>query len=70
MTATQGALTIDGAQEPGMTTADRERAADIDAILATMVERIVDRFDPERILLFGSQARATRRTGAMWTCSS
>ena len=40
-----------------MTTTDRERAADIDTIVATMVERIADRFDPERILLFGSRAR-------------
>ena len=40
-----------------MTTTDRERAADIDTIVATMVERIADGFDPERILLFGSRAR-------------
>ena len=39
-----------------MTTADRERLADIDSIVATM-ERIADEFDPERILLFGSRAR-------------
>ena len=40
-----------------MTTTDREHAADIDTVVATMVERIADRFDPERILLFGSRAR-------------
>ena len=40
-----------------MTTTDHERAADIDTIVATMVERIADRFNPERILLFGSRAR-------------
>ena len=40
-----------------MTTTDRERPADIDTVVATMVERIAERFDPERILLFGSRAR-------------
>lgn len=40
-----------------MTTTDREQAADIDTIVATMVERIADQFDPERIFLFGSRAR-------------
>ena len=40
-----------------MTTADRERLADIDSIVATMVDCIADEFDPERILLFGSRAR-------------
>ncbi len=40
-----------------MTTTARERAADIDTIVKTMVERIADRFKPERILLFGSRAR-------------
>ena len=44
-----------------MTTTDRERAAEIDTIVATMVERIADRFDPERILLFGSRARGDAR---------
>lgn len=44
-----------------MTTTDRERAADIDAVVATMVERIVDGFAPERILLFGSRARGDAR---------
>ena len=40
-----------------MTNTKREHATDIDAIVATMVERIADRFDPERIILFGSRAR-------------
>ena len=40
-----------------MTTADRGRLADIDSIVATMVDCIADEFDPERILLFGSRAR-------------
>lgn len=31
--------------------------ADIDTVVATMVERIVEGFAPERILLFGSRAR-------------
>ena len=40
-----------------MTTTSREPPADIDAIVATMVERIAERFEPERIILFGSHAR-------------
>lgn len=40
-----------------MTTTDRERRADIDAIVATMVKRIAELFAPERIVLFGSRAR-------------
>ena len=40
-----------------MTTTSREHPADIDAIVATMVERIAERFEPERIILFGSHAR-------------
>jgi len=31
----------------------------IQQAIETMVQRIVERFDPERILLFGSQARGT-----------
>ena len=30
----------------------------------TMVERLVDRFDPDQIILFGSQARGTARPGS------
>ena len=44
-----------------MATIDDGRGTDIDAIVATMVERIADRFDPERILLFGSRARGDAR---------
>ncbi len=40
-----------------MTTIGGEQVADIDPVVATMVERIADRFDPERILFFGSRAR-------------
>ena len=40
-----------------MTSTDHGRTADIDSVIATMVARIRDRFDPERILLFGSRAR-------------
>ena len=53
-----------------MTTTDRERAAEIDTIVATMVERIADRFDPERILLFGSRARGDARDWSDVDCSS
>jgi len=35
-------------------------ASDID-LLRTLVNRLVDGFDPERILLFGSRARGTAR---------
>ena len=44
-----------------MTTTDREPAADIDTVVATMVKRIAAQFDPERILLFGSRARGDAR---------
>ena len=44
-----------------MTTIDREQAADVDGIVATMVERIADQFDPERIFLFGSRARGDEK---------
>ncbi|MXZ46493.1 MAG: nucleotidyltransferase domain-containing protein [Chloroflexi bacterium] len=40
-----------------MNSANRERAANIDTIVTTMVERIAERFAPERIILFGSRAR-------------
>ena len=32
--------------------------------IETMVERLVDRFDPDQIILFGSQARGTARPGS------
>ena len=44
-----------------MTTTDHERTAEIDTVVSTMVERIADQFDPERILLFGSRARGDAR---------
>ena len=44
-----------------MTTTNSGRTADIDTIVATMVERIADQFGPERILLFGSRARGDAR---------
>jgi len=31
--------------------------------IETMVERLVDRFDPDQIILFGSQARGTAGPG-------
>ena len=33
-------------------------------IISTMVERIVGRFQPSRVVLFGSQARGTAREGS------
>ena len=41
----------------GMAESGSERATDHGAVLATMVDRIAERFDPDRILLFGSRAR-------------
>ena len=35
----------------------REYVTPDETVVATMVDRIVDRFDPERIVLFGSVAR-------------
>lgn len=35
--------------------------ADVDEIIAEMVRRIVARFDPQRIILFGSRARGDAR---------
>ena len=35
-----------------------------------MVRRIVRRFRPEQVILFGSQAPATPGRTATWTCSS
>lgn len=35
-----------------------------------MVQRIVERFDPDQIILFGSQARGRPAPAAMWTCWS
>ncbi len=41
----------------GTVTATRREAADIETVVATMVQRIADQFDPERVILFGSRAR-------------
>ena len=41
-----------------------------ETVIETMVERIVARFQPARILLFGSRARGTAIAGATSTCSS
>src|SRR5574341_2519275 len=35
------------------------RRKDVKALIGQMVRRIVERFDPERIILFGSHARGT-----------
>ena len=35
-----------------------------EAIISTMVDRIVGRFGPSRVVLFGSQARGTAREGS------
>ncbi len=35
------------------------RQKDVHALIGQMVRRIVERFDPERIILFGSHARGT-----------
>ena len=35
-----------------------------EAIILTMVDRIVGRFGPSRVVLFGSQARGTAREGS------
>ncbi len=35
------------------------RRKDVNALIGQMVRRIVERFDPERIILFGSHARGT-----------
>ncbi len=40
-----------------MTIRSREQVTTEDAIVATIVGRLTDRFKPERILLFGSRAR-------------
>lgn len=47
-----------------MTTTGRERATDIDAIVATMVERLAEHFEPGRIFLFGSRARGDAKAGS------
>ncbi len=44
-----------------MTATGRERAADIDAVVATMVQRLANQFDPDRVILFGSRARGDAR---------
>ena len=36
---------------------ERDDTMDIEGVIATMVRRIADGFDPERVLLFGSRAR-------------
>jgi predicted nucleotidyltransferase len=51
---------VDRVAEPGAeygTAAPVRTAPDIDAAIGEMVRRIVERFDPERIVLFGSHAR-------------
>ena len=35
-----------------------------EAIITTMVERIVEQFQPSRVVLFGSQARGTAKMGS------
>ena len=35
-----------------------------EAMISTMVDRIVGRFGPSRVVLFGSQARGTAREGS------
>lgn len=47
-----------------MTTTGRERPMDIDAVVETMVERLAERFEPERIILFGSRARGDAKAGS------
>lgn len=37
-------------------------------VLTQMVERLVDGFAPQRIILFGSQARGDAGSRVMWTC--
>ena len=44
-----------------MTTTDHDDAATIDAVIATMVDRLVVGFEPNRIVLFGSRARGDAR---------
>ena len=52
----------------------REYVTPDETVVATMVERIVDGFDPERIVLFGSLARGEVTRSTCWsatsTCSS
>ncbi|MCY4615586.1 MAG: nucleotidyltransferase domain-containing protein [Chloroflexi bacterium] len=40
-----------------MTPTRRKLAPDIDTVIAAMVQRLADQFDPERVILFGSRAR-------------
>lgn len=47
-----------------MTAADREADVAGDAIVAAMVDRIAERFAPERIVLFGSRARGDANEGS------
>ena len=53
-----------------MTPTDRDAAGEFDTIVATMVERIVDRFAPERTLCPARGPGPTRRSGATSICSS
>jgi uncharacterized protein len=36
----------------------------VEQAITTMVDRIVSRFDPERVILFGSHAKGTNRSGS------
>ena len=47
-----------------MTSTNQEQATSVEAVVATMVKRIAEGFDPERILLFGSRARGDTRDGS------
>ena len=44
-----------------MTSTNQEQATSVEPVVATMVKRIAEGFDPERILLFGSRARGEAR---------
>jgi len=44
-----------------MTTWTPPTSAELEATVAEMVRRIVERFDPERVILFGSRARGDAR---------
>ncbi len=40
-----------------MATTNQEQATNVEPTVATMVDRIADEFEPDRIVLFGSRAR-------------
>ena len=42
--------------------------SEISQAIELMVQRLVERFDPEQIILFGSHARARPGRIAMWIC--